>query len=161
MERMNNPGNVKRLLCLAGLTFFLVGGAAARAADSSSALNVVGAVELAIHKMVDPFITKLKPPPPPPPVIEAVLPRPKVVVPVKPPPEPEKPRVVVPPDITLTGIVYHPTHPMAIVNGEVVEPGQIISSAGGDIKIMKIDKKSVQVFFSGTVFNFFTDQGER
>lgn len=121
----------------------------------------------AILSLVDPFIPKIKAPVEP----EPVKPVPAVDIvddagkqppssvqqdkPLPPPPR-EAPKIVV------TGIIYSPSHPMAIIDGKIVEQGQTVSLAEGDGKfiVRSIGKHRVEILYMGLPFTILTDQGE-
>lgn len=120
-------------------------------------------LEQAIHDLLDPFQPRAKGlpepvmvPPAPPPV---KLP-PPVIQPIAPPPPPVVvPKPVTIPKLTLSGIIFSPLHPMAIINGEVLEQGQTLS--GPDkVFVKKINKNTVNCTYLGVSFTISTDQGE-
>ncbi len=55
----------------------------------------------------------------------------------------EKP---VPPPLTITGVVWNTDRPQAIINGQVVDQGDVVS----EVKIVSIKKTSIGIEFQGS-----------
>ena len=59
------------------------------------------------------------------------------------------------PHWNLSGIVYSPTDPLAIINGKMVRVGDTVD----DAKVAKIEKKKVTLDYSGSSITLTVDKG--
>ncbi|MBF0386665.1 MAG: general secretion pathway protein GspB [Candidatus Omnitrophica bacterium] len=135
-----------------------------RALAANAQLDAVGALELAIINLADPFKSKIKV------VVEPVIVKPAVKPEAPPPPvkkdppkveiKPVLPPVITLPAMSLTGIMFSKVRPMAIINGEVVEPGDSLAAGNGVVKLIEIKRDSVLVTYSGKTFTIATSQEE-
>jgi hypothetical protein len=101
------------------------------------------------------------PAPAPPPVASPrVVPRPAPVAapPAQPPPEPAlaAPEVQAPwpTPLTLQAIIYSKTHPMALINGKSVGPGDTVAG----VVVAKIERASVTLQWKGQSKEFFLNE---
>ncbi|MBF0594304.1 MAG: hypothetical protein HQL22_04985 [Candidatus Omnitrophica bacterium] len=124
--------------------------------DSLPSGASIDAIERSIRALADPFVSKIKAPPEPTPTPGPVVVKPPEPLPT-PTPKPPPPKIEAP-ALAISGILFSIDHPMAIINGEVVEQGQSIDYAGAKVLILKIDKDEVDVRYRNMPFTIHTDQ---
>jgi hypothetical protein len=141
--------------------------------------SVVEEIAQMIRGLIDPFVPRIKPAPvvePKPVAVPAVMPAvlPVEAVPVLlpetgqpvPQPKPEEPLPPPPPPVELpklevSGIMVGTDHPMAIINGEVVEEGGSIIMMDEKIVIKTIEASAIKVFYRKKLFSMTIDQGKQ
>lgn len=129
-----------------------------RAEDAPAVEDAPVLVSEILNSIRDPFLSQL-PPPPPPPIIETPNGGETPPSPVDPLMGPGGVRnnaavvEVVKPALEIQGIVYGDDIKQAIINGHVVQVGEIINGA----TIKEISQSGIKVIFSGKQFSYTVD----
>jgi len=165
-NRKNSPPC--RILLYAVFVVFCWGVSSVLASPQDPVRAAVNALESSIYALIDPFIVKINETPVVAPVTALpVESAPPIVTPVEVPPAPkvEPVDIVVPPpiqapEVNLTGIIFNPEHSMVIVDGQIIEEGQMIVTAAGKMVVTKINKMNIEILYMGVPFTIAMDQEE-
>jgi len=74
--------------------------------------------------------------------------KPKPTPPIKPEPKPDQPQEIIPPKLSISGLIFDADRPQAIINGEITEIGDIVS----DAKIVAIKKEGIDIIYKEKQF---------
>ncbi|MBF0595304.1 MAG: hypothetical protein HQL22_10105 [Candidatus Omnitrophica bacterium] len=146
----NNRRRLSAFYAVLGLCFL----ALPSQGDAQSRSSSIDAIEQSIRALADPFVAQIKAPPEPSPTPVPVAVKPPEPSPTPTPPPPK----VEAPALAISGILFSIDHPMAIINGEVVEQGQSIEYDGAKVLILKIEKDAISVKYRNKPFTIHTDQ---